>query len=119
MKLDVIELTKELNSLRLSGVCLSISEFREKVRKNVSYSTFPSFLLQEGFATASEGQVYFSKYPIHITKVEKILKLARNKQYGYNKETERKKYEKELRVDEVIKYLKDRGYIIIKPVEML
>lgn len=117
MKLDVIELTKELNSLR--GVCLSISEFREKVRKYVSYSTFPSFLLQEGFATASEGQVYFSKYPIHITKVERILKLARNKQYGYNKETERKKYEKELRVDEVIKYLKDRGYIIIKPVEML
>lgn len=118
MKLDVIELTKELNSLRLSGVCLSISEFREKVRKYVSYSTFPSFLLQEGFATASEGQVYFSKYPIHITKVEKILKLARNKQYGYNKETERN-MKKELRVDEVIKYLKDRGYIIIKPVEML
>lgn len=119
MRLELTELTRELNQFRLSEECLPISEFRAKIRKYVSYSTFSSLLLEEGFGDLIGNLVYLSRNPIHTAKVEKILKTARNRQYQYNKETQRKKYEEELRVDDVVQYLKEKGYIIIKPVEML
>lgn len=123
---DVITLTAELNMLRMRNQELGIIEFREKISKLVGYNMFSSILLEEGYAYSINNRVHFSPTPIHKSKVENILKEARELQYKYTKAyTDKKKgikekeEKKKQEIQKAIALLKENGFIVIKPENVL
>lgn len=113
--INVLELTKALNTMRVENTEMTISEFRTRVKKLVSYHMFASYLLDEQFAYRLNSKVVFSTKPIYKAKVEKILKEARESQYTYTETYKRNKKVKNEKIKESIEYLKSLGYIIVDP----
>lgn len=116
---NVLVLTRQLNELRMSNSELTLKEFREEIKKFIGYSMFYNLLIDEGYAHAINGKVYFSPNPIHHSKVKMILEEARETQNKYNESCKKRKVEKSMKLSEAIKYLKSQGYIIIKPEKTL
>lgn len=123
-KVNTIVLTKQLNQLRMQNPELKVSQFREEISKYIGYNTFSSLLLEEGYAYSINGTVRFSPTPIHKTKVEALLKEARETQVKYNEKSLQKKKEKnsilkkEL-IESAITLLKSNGFIVIKQEDIL
>lgn len=117
--IDVLELTKALNTMRMAQPEMELSEFREKIENLVSYRMFSSYLLDEQFAYKINSKVVFSTKPIYKVKVEKLLKEAREVQYQYTENYKKRKKKRDEKLSESISYLKSLGYIIIDPKSIL
>lgn len=113
--INILELTKALNTMRVENTEMTISEFRNQVKKLVSYHMFSSFLLDERFAYKLNSKVVFSTKPIYKAKVEKLLKESRESQYTYTETYKRNKKIKNEKIKESIEYLKSLGYLVIDP----
>lgn len=117
--IDVLELTKALNTMRITQPEMELGEFRKQVEDLVSYKMFSSYLLDEQFAFKINSKVVFSTKPIYKVKVEKLLKEARESQYRYTENYKKKKKNKNEKLLESISYLKSLGYIVIDPKNIL
>lgn len=98
---NIKEITKAINELQGKRYC-SKQEFRDAVSKIISYSDFPTFLQREGFAFPSFKGIEISTQPIYIGKIELYIKNKRATK-------------KTVKVEDAIKLLKSKGYIIFKP----
>lgn len=101
---DIKQITKAVNELQGKRFC-SRQEFRDVVAKIISYSDFPTFLQKEGFAFPSFKGIEVSTQPIYIGKIELYIKNKRSK--------------KNTKVEDAIKLLKSKGYVILKPDSVL
>lgn len=111
-----LELTKFLNELRMKNTEMPIREFRKLIRTQISYSTFPTLLMQEGYAYSINNVVRFSTIPIHREKVRVLIKECRESQYSYNEHYRNKeqiKQEERNKISECIQFLTSKGYTVL------